>query len=76
MKLGAHKWIRQGRVRESLVEEQERSHQTVLHSSGSGGMGQVKCVPQSGAGTSIFKVSSWHPEVCYISQKLSDTATS
>lgn len=76
MKLGTHKWVRQERVRESQVEEQEQSHQTGLHSSSSGGMGQVKHVPQSRAGANIFKVSSWHPEVCYISQKLSDTAMS
>jgi len=65
MKLGAQKWIRQRRVRESRVEEQDRSHQTGLRSSGSGGMGQVKCVLWSGAG--VFKVSSQHPVACYIS---------
>lgn len=70
MKLGAHKWIRQGRVCESQMEEQEQSHQTGPCSSGSGGIGQVKHVPQSGAGPGIFKVSRQHPEVCYISQKL------
>lgn len=38
-------------------------------------MGQVKRVPQSAVETSIFKVSSQYPEVHYIFQKLSDTAT-
>lgn len=28
MKMGAHEWIRQGRVCESQVAEQEQSHQT------------------------------------------------
>lgn len=71
MKLGAHKWIRQGRVRESAGAEPPG-----LCSSGWGGMGQVKRVPSSRAGAGVVKGSSYHPQVCCISQKLSDTAAS
>lgn len=65
MNSGAHERIRQGRVQESRGEEQEQSHQTGLHSSSSGGMGQVKCVPQRRAEGSIFNISSQHQGMLY-----------
>lgn len=65
MKLGAREQIRQGRVQESQREEQEQSHQIGLHSSSSGGMEQVKCVPQRRAEGSIFNISSQRQGMLY-----------